>query len=56
MKATADRGVAEVISEGKVFEGKVAVTGVVSFPNLGLVAAVMVAVIVSKSVDNDEER
>lgn len=40
----ADRGVAEVISEGKVFDGKVAVLGVSSFPNLGLVVAVMVTV------------
>lgn len=34
---TAEMGVAEVISEGKV-----AVTGVVSFPNFGLVVGMMV--------------
>lgn len=37
MKETAEIGVADVISEGKV-----AVTGVVSFPNLGLAVGMMI--------------
>lgn len=37
MKETAEIGVADVISEGKV-----AVTGVVSFPNLGLAVGMIV--------------
>lgn len=41
VKATAEMGVADVISEGKV-----AVTGVISFPSLGLVVAVMMSVMV----------
>lgn len=51
----AERGVAEVISEGKVFDGKVAVLGVSSFPNLGLVVAVMVTVKVVMQVRSSEE-
>lgn len=38
VKETAEIGVADVISEGKV-----AVTGVVSFPNLGLAVGMMIA-------------
>lgn len=38
VKETAEIGVDDVISEGKV-----AVTGVVSFPNLGLVVGMMIA-------------
>lgn len=37
VKETAEIGVADVISEGKV-----AVTGVVSFPNLGLAVGMMI--------------
>lgn len=52
MNETAEIGVAEVISEGKV-----AVTGVVSFPNLGLaVGMMMVELTVNIEVNVDYGR
>lgn len=51
VKDTAEIGVAEVISDGKV-----AVTGVVSFPNLGLAPGMMMVVGEKKDVEKKTRR